>query len=64
MMKKTKIANNTTQLINQAWAFDGDRVLTGEALILAVLLHTHGDDRNSDDFKTVQKLMNDINYNE
>lgn len=61
MNKKIKIKSDTRQLINQAWIRNGDSVVTGEALILATLLHTHGAGRNSDDFKTVQALMNDIN---
>lgn len=64
--KRIKIANNTTQFINQAWIRNGktDGVVTGEALILATLLHTHGKGRNSDDLKVVQALMNDVNLDD
>jgi hypothetical protein len=64
MNKKIKVKRDTRQFINQAWIRNGDGVLTGEALILATLLHTHGAGRNSDDFKTVQSLMNDVNLDD
>ena len=64
MNKKSKVKRDTRQFINQAWIRNGDGVLTGEALILATLLHTHGAGRNSDDFKTVQSLMNDVNLDD
>lgn len=64
MNQKIKIAKNTTQLINQAWLWNGDSVVTGEALILATLLHTHGRGRNTDDLKVVQALMNDVNLDD
>lgn len=58
---KTKIRNDTRQFANQAWAFDRDRVITGQALILACLLHTHADERAGIDLRVVQELMDDIN---
>lgn len=62
MTDKIKVKRDTTQFINQAWARNGKYgIITGEALILATLLHTHGAGRNSDDFKIVQSLMNDVN---
>lgn len=66
MDKKIKIKNDTRQLINQAWVRNGksDTVITGEALILACLLHTHGNDRAGNDFKVVQALMDDVNLDE
>lgn len=62
-MKKVQVKRDTRQLINQAWIRNGssNAVITGEALILACLLHTTGAGRNSDDMKTVQSLMDDIN---
>lgn len=60
-MKNIKVKPDTRQLINQAWIRNGDSVVTGEALILATLLHTHGKDRAGSDFKVVQELMNDVN---
>lgn len=61
MKNKIKVKRDTRQFINQAWIRNGSGVVTGEALILATLLHTHGRGRNTDDFKVVQTLMNDIN---
>lgn len=60
-MNKIKIKDDTRQFVNQAWVRNGDSYVTGEALILACLLHTTGAGRNSDDMKFVQALMNDAN---
>lgn len=64
MKNKLKIKHDTRQFVNQAWIRNGDSVVTGEALILATLMHTHGAGRDTDDLKTVQALMNDINLDE
>lgn len=64
MNKKIKVKRDTRQFINQAWIRNGDSAVTGEALILACLLHTTGAGRNTDDLKTVQALMNDVNLDE
>lgn len=65
-MTKIKIKADTRQFINQAWIRNGrtDNVVTGEALILACLLHTHGAERAGSDFKVVQELMNDVNLDD
>lgn len=65
-MTKIKIKADTRQFINQAWIRNGktDNSVTGEALILACLLHTHGDKRAGTDFKVVQELMNDVNLDD
>jgi hypothetical protein len=62
-MTKIKIKADTRQFINQAWIRNGktDNTVTGEALILACLLHTHGAQRAGNDLKVVQELMNDVN---
>lgn len=64
MRSKVKVKRDTRQFINQAWIRNGDSVVTGEALILATLLHTHGADRAGNDFKVVQELMNDVNLDD
>jgi hypothetical protein len=67
MNKKIKIKADTRQFINQAWTRNGNdltKVVTGEALILATLLHTHGSNRAGSDFKAVQALMDDVNLND
>ncbi len=63
---KVKIKHDTRQFLNQAWTWNGraKTIVTGEPLILACLLHTRGTGRESDDFKTVQELMQDINLEE
>lgn len=66
MNNKVKIKPDTRQFINVAWARNGDTdgIITGEALILACLLHSTAEDRSSDDFKAVQKLMDDANLDD
>lgn len=64
MRNKVKVKPDTRQFVNQAWIRNGEGVVTGEALILATLLHSTGRGRNSDDMKVVQALMNDINLEE
>lgn len=64
MDKKIKVKKDTRQFINQAWTRNGELEVTGEALILACLLHTHGADRAGSDFKAVQVLMDDVNLDD
>lgn len=53
---------NKNVLINVAWTRNGNSVVTGEALLLAVLMHTHGGSaREGDQYNVVRKLMKDIN---
>lgn len=64
MTNKIKIKSDTRQFLNQAWARNGRYIVTGEALILATLLHTHGAGRESEDMLDVLRLMNDPNIKE
>lgn len=64
MVNKIKIKDDTRQFVNQAWTRNGDGVITGEALILACLMHSHAEDRNSVDMEVVQALMDDINLDD
>ena len=48
-------------LIYRAYIRDGKQTHTGEALLLACLLHAKGKGRNSDDMVEVQKIMRDHN---
>lgn len=50
-----------SRLIHRAYIRDGETLHTGEAVLLACLLHAKGKGRKSDDFKDVQKLMRDRN---
>lgn len=45
----------------RAYLKDGDKIHTGEALLLACLLHAKGAGRKSKDMEDVQKIMRDIN---
>lgn len=64
MKNKVKVKRDTRQFVNQAWIRNGEGFVTGEALILAMLLHSTGRDRAGNDFKVVQELMNDINLDD
>lgn len=48
-------------MIYRAYIVDGDTVHTGEAVLLACMLHAKGKGRNTDDMKDVQKIMFDHN---
>lgn len=50
-----------TRLIYRAYIRDGKTFHTGEALLLACLLHAKGKSRVSDDMKDVQRIMRDQN---
>jgi hypothetical protein len=50
-----------TRLLYRAYIRDGDREISGEALLLALLMHTRGTSRKSQDMRQVQKMMRDIN---
>jgi hypothetical protein len=50
-----------TRLIDVAYIRDGDNFHTGEAMLLACVLHTKGKGRDSKDMLDVQRLMRDIN---
>lgn len=66
MKSRVKIKPDTRQFVNVAWTRNGksDGIVTGEALILACLLHSTGKDRSGDDFKVVQELMDDVNLDD
>lgn len=50
-----------SRLLHRAYIRDGDRFHTGEALLLACLVHTRGQGRGSTDMKDVQRMMRDQN---
>lgn len=55
---------DTRNFFGQARIRDGRWDITGEAMLLACLLHTKGQSRDSDDFKDVQRIMQDQNLEE
>lgn len=57
---KNKIKDNTTQFINQAWLRDGEFEVTGEALLLACLMHSTGD-RSGKEYEELLEIMEDVN---
>lgn len=56
-----KVTNNTRQVIHTAWMRDGKRIYTGQTLLLAMLMHSTGDNRDSDDMEIIRKIMRDPN---
>lgn len=50
-----------SRLIYRAYIRDGHNLHTGEALLLACLLHAKGKSRKSDDMTEVQRIMRDRN---
>jgi hypothetical protein len=46
----------------RAWLRDGETIHSGEALMLACLLHAKGNNRRGTEFKDVQRIMHDVNY--
>jgi len=50
-----------TRLIYRAYIRDGKRLHTGEAMLLACLLHAKGASRKSKDMADVQRIMRDRN---
>ena len=60
-MSKKKFTEPGSRIMDNAYIRDGDTYHTGEALLLACLLHAKGKNRKSDDFKDVLKIMRDKN---
>lgn len=50
-----------TRLVQRAYIRDGKTVHTGEAVLLACLVHTKGKGRDTDDETAVRKIMRDQN---
>jgi hypothetical protein len=50
-----------SRLVYRAYIRDGRTTHTGEAVLLACLLHAKGSNRKSDDMKDVQRIMKDRN---
>ena len=57
----TKYTEPGNRLMDRAWMRNGDIEVTGEALLLAVLLHAKGRGRQSGDMKEVRRIMRDRN---
>lgn len=56
-----KLKLDTRNFYGQAYIRDHGTFYTGEAMLLAVLMHSVGEDRNSKDMKIVRELMEDGN---
>lgn len=61
MSKNLPVGN---RIMDVAWLRDGETVHTGEALVLAMLVHTRGKGRGSEDERFIRKLFKDHNLEE
>lgn len=61
-MGKTVKDKEFSGLMFRAWVRDGKGIHTGEALLLACLLHAKGKSRRSAAMKDVQRIMKDVNF--
>ncbi len=53
---------STRRMMDRAHFTDKNGIeYTGEALLLALLVHTHGKNRNSKDMRDLQEIMEDPN---
>lgn len=50
-----------TRVIHRAYIRDGKNIHTGEAVLLACILHAKGKSRESADMTDVQRIMHDRN---
>lgn len=57
-MKELPVGN---RVMDNAYLWDRNTIHTGEALLLACLLHSKGQSRASKDMTDVQKIMRDKN---
>lgn len=60
-MNKTTTRPSGWKINQVAYIRDGGYLHTGEAVILACLLHAKGKGRESSDMTAVQRIMKDIN---
>lgn len=58
------IKYDTRNFYGQARIRDGRYEITGEALLLACLLHSKGAGRDTDDMRELQRIMNDQNLDD
>lgn len=59
MVKTTNAGPNS--VLARAWAYDNKFRVTGEALLIATLMHTHADKRDGEQFVTVLEMLDDKN---
>lgn len=60
-MSKNEFRHFPYSVLSRAYLLDGEIEHNGEALLIAVLTHTTGKSRDSEDFKMVQRIMRDKN---
>lgn len=61
-MGKTVKDQEFSSVLFRAWLRSGDVIHSGEALLLACLMHAKGTNRKSAAYKDVQRIMKDVNY--
>lgn len=57
----TKMIKPDKRVMDLAWMRHKDTIYTGEALVLALLFHTKGAGRGSEDHKRVAQMLDDPN---
>ena len=50
-----------SRIMDRAWLRDGELLVNGEALLLAMLLHAKGKNRRSSDMTDVRRIFGDQN---
>ena len=58
MTKYVPIGN---RLMDRAWLRDGSHIYTDEAMVLACLMHVRASRKEVEQFKRVQRMLNDPN---
>ena len=60
-MSMKKMTGNETNVFARAYIRDRDLVYHKDAMLIALLAHTHGDDRDGPDGRRVRQMLDDIN---
>jgi hypothetical protein len=60
-MSEKKYIEPGRRFMDVAWLRDGDSIYTGEAMMLAVLLHTRGKGRTQEHERELARLLDDPN---
>jgi hypothetical protein len=57
----SKMIKPDRRVMDLAWLRHGETIYTGEALVLALLFHTKGAGRGTDDHKYLSRMLDDPN---
>lgn len=59
--ERTKDEKEFYRFVHRAYIKDGKAIHTGEAVLLACMLHVKGKGRNTDDMVEIQRIFRDPN---